>query len=85
MRFTMFGGFFSALSDVISVGVMELSAASAAWSAGWASSRSRSASCLTAAMSCACRGHRYWSVDSTPLVLGRGHQSAGVPFVNRIC
>ena len=55
MRLTMFGGFFSAFKDVMSVGVMELSAARAACSAGCASSSSFSASFLTVAICEACR------------------------------
>ena len=56
MRLTTSGGFFSALSLEMSLGVMLLSAASAASSAGCAPARSRSASSLTAAISCAARG-----------------------------
>ena len=55
MRLTTSGGFFSAFSDVISFGVMLLSASTAASSAGCAAARSCSASVLTAAISCHAR------------------------------
>ena len=52
MRLTMSGGFLSAFSAVMSLGVMLFSADSAASSAGLAAARSFSASSLTSWIAC---------------------------------
>ena len=65
MRLITAGGFVSALSAVMSLGEMELSASTAASSAGCACARSRSASDLTAAISSACGGGKEWQGEQS--------------------